>query len=124
MDIDLGGVAKNGQSHVEVVNFDKNLGAVLWSENGDNSMSSNGQPGHVKYVPGIEPENSHPGARTVMNWESGAKIVDILGHLGGSVVEHPLLTQGVILEYWDQVPHQAPCRDSASPSPCVSLSLS
>lgn len=61
MDIDLGRVDKNGQSHVEVVNFDKNLGAVLWSENGDNSMSSNGQPGQVKYVPGIEPENSQPG---------------------------------------------------------------
>ena len=32
--------------------------------------------------------------------------------------------QGVILETWDQVPHQSPCMEPASPSVCVSPSLS
>ena len=31
--------------------------------------------------------------------------------------------QGVILETWDRV-HQAPCMESASPSACISASLS
>ena len=30
------------------------------------------------------------------------------GHLGGSVVEHLSLAQGMILGSWDGVPHQAP----------------
>ena len=34
------------------------------------------------------------------------------------------LAQGVILETWDGVPRQAPCREHASPSACVSASLS
>ncbi|CAD7682007.1 unnamed protein product [Nyctereutes procyonoides] len=46
------------------------------------------------------------------------------GHLGGSVVEHLPLAQGVILESWDGVPHRAPCRDPASPSAYVSDPLS
>ena len=44
--------------------------------------------------------------------------------LGGSAVEHLPLTQGVILESRDQVPHQAPCMEPASPSACISLPLS
>ena len=32
--------------------------------------------------------------------------------------------QGMILESWDPVPRQAPCMESASPSACVSTSLS
>ena len=32
--------------------------------------------------------------------------------------------QGLILETWDQVPHQAACMETASPSACVSASLS
>ena len=43
--------------------------------------------------------------------------------MGGSVVEHLPLAQVVILESWDQVPHQAPFREPASPSACVSASL-
>ncbi|CAK7321112.1 ATP synthase subunit f, mitochondrial [Vulpes lagopus] len=31
---------------------------------------------------------------------------------------------GEILETWDQVPYQAPCTETASPSACVSASLS
>ena len=46
-----------------------------------------------------------------------------LGRLGGSVVEHLSTAQGVIPECWDQVPHQAPCRESASPSVYISASL-
>ena len=46
-----------------------------------------------------------------------------MGHLGGSVVEHLPLAQGVILESWDRVPHQAPWMEPASPSACVSASL-
>ena len=47
-----------------------------------------------------------------------------LGHLGGSAVEHLPSAQGVISGYWDLVPHQAPHRELASPSACVSASLS
>ena len=34
------------------------------------------------------------------------------------------LAQGVILESRDRLPHQAPCMEPASPSACVSASLS
>ena len=43
------------------------------------------------------------------------------GWLSGLV---PPSAQGVTLETWDQVPHQAPCTEPASPSACVSASLS
>ena len=33
----------------------------------------------------------------------------VLGHLGGSVVEHLPLAQVVIPGSWDRVPHRAPC---------------
>ena len=46
-----------------------------------------------------------------------------LGHLGGSEVEHLPLAQVVIPGSWDRVLHQAPCREPASPSACVSASL-
>ena len=45
------------------------------------------------------------------------------GSPGGSVVWRLPLAQGVILEAQDQVPHQAPCVEPASPSACVSASL-
>ena len=45
------------------------------------------------------------------------------GFLGGSVVERLPWTQGLILETQDRVPHQAPCREPASASACVSASL-
>ena len=45
------------------------------------------------------------------------------GNLGGSVVEVLPLAQGMILGSWDQVPHQAPYREPASPSVYVSASL-
>ena len=45
------------------------------------------------------------------------------GCLGGSVVECLPSAQGVILGSGDQVPHQAPCMEPASPSACVSTSL-
>ena len=48
---------------------------------------------------------------------------NILGHLGGSAVEHLPLAQGVILEARDRVPYQAPCWEPASPS-AMSLPLS
>ena len=45
--------------------------------------------------------------------------------LGGSVVKHLPLAQGIIPGSWVQVPHQAPLRDPASPyvspSLCVSI---
>ena len=49
-----------------------------------------------------------------------------LGHLGGSVVEHLPLAQGMILGSWDQVPQRAPMRNLVLPLPmslplCVSL---
>ena len=46
------------------------------------------------------------------------------GRLGGSAVEHLPSAQGMILESRDRVPHRAPCVESASPSACVSASLS
>ena len=46
------------------------------------------------------------------------------GRLGGSAVECLPSAQDVILESWDQVPHQAPCEEPASPSAYVSASLS
>ena len=49
---------------------------------------------------------------------------EILECLGGSVVGHLPLAQGMILEFRDQVPHQAPCMEPASPSACVSAPLS
>ena len=36
----------------------------------------------------------------------------------------PPSVQGVILETRDRIPHQAPCMESASPSACLSASLS
>ena len=46
------------------------------------------------------------------------------GHLGGSVGEHLPLAQGMIPRFWDRVLHGAPRRKPASPSACVSASLS
>ena len=48
----------------------------------------------------------------------------IRGSLGGSAVWHLPLAQGVILESRGQVPCRAPCMEPASPSSCVSASLS
>ena len=45
------------------------------------------------------------------------------GRLGGSVVEHLPLAQGMIPGSWDQVPHRASCMEPASPSAYVSASL-
>ena len=36
----------------------------------------------------------------------------------------PPSAQGLILEIWDRVPRRAPCMEPASPSACVSASLS
>ena len=47
-----------------------------------------------------------------------------LGRLGGSEVEHVPSAQGIILETRDRVPRRAPCTEPASPSACVSASLS
>ena len=49
---------------------------------------------------------------------------EAMGCLGGSVVEHLPLAQGVISESWDRVPRGASCMEPASPSACVSASLS
>ena len=46
-----------------------------------------------------------------------------LGRLGGSVVEHLPLVQGMIPGYHDRVPHLAPYKEPASPSAYVSASL-
>ena len=47
----------------------------------------------------------------------------LVGRLGGSVVERLPSAQGVIQESVDRVPHRAPCMEPASPSACVSASL-
>ena len=46
----------------------------------------------------------------------------IKGCLGGSVIVHLSLAQGVIPRSWDQILHQPPRRKPAFPSACVSLS--
>lgn len=46
------------------------------------------------------------------------------GSLGGSAVWRLPLAQGVILESRDRVPRRAPGMEPASPSACVSASLS
>ena len=46
-----------------------------------------------------------------------------LGCLGGSLVERLPLAEGLIPGSWDRVPHQAPHRESASPSARVSASI-
>ena len=46
-----------------------------------------------------------------------------MGHLGGSLVEHLPLAQVMILGSWDQVLHQAPHREPASPPTYVRASL-
>ena len=47
-----------------------------------------------------------------------------LGCLGGSAVKRLPWAHAVILESRDGVPHQDPCMESASPSACVTASLS
>ena len=49
---------------------------------------------------------------------------ELEGHLGGSAVEHLPLAHVVIPESQDQVLHWAPRWEPASPSVCVSASLS
>ena len=44
----------------------------------------------------------------------------VKGRLGGSMVERLPWAQGMISESWDQVLHQAPCMEPASPSAYVS----
>ena len=46
------------------------------------------------------------------------------GHLGGSAIGSLPSAQGMILESRDRVPHRAPLMEPASPSACVSASLS
>ena len=46
------------------------------------------------------------------------------GHLGGLTVVRLPLAQGVIPGVWDRVVHWAPCTEPASPSACVTASLS
>ena len=46
------------------------------------------------------------------------------GLLGGLAVERLPLARVVTLGSWDRVPHRVPCMEPASPSACVSASLS
>ena len=48
----------------------------------------------------------------------------VAGGLGGSMVEHLPLAQGLILESWDQVLHQGSCMEPASLLLPVSLPFS
>ena len=52
------------------------------------------------------------------------KNISLQGCLGRSVVERLPLAQALILGPWDRVLHQAPGREPASPSACVSASVS
>ena len=46
------------------------------------------------------------------------------GSLDSLAVWHLPSAQGMVLESRDRVPHRAPCMEPASPSACVSASLS
>ena len=46
------------------------------------------------------------------------------GCLGGSGVGHLPSAQGVLPEFWDCVPHRAPCKEPTSPSAYVPASHS
>ena len=76
-------------------------------------------------IPGSHPEPkadaqplSHPGVPVLRNFKR-----KIMGHVGGLVVEHLTLAQGIIPGYGDRVPHLASCMEPASPLACVSASL-
>ena len=56
--------------------------------------------------------------------QSVLKIRPVLGHLGGSLVEHLPLAQVVIPGSWDPVPYLAPRKEPASSLAYVSASLS
>ena len=69
---------------------------------------------------------SHCGAKTVYITACGLSSVNYShpGAPGGSVVERLPPAQGVTPGSQDRVPHWAPRREPASPSACVSASLS
>ena len=54
----------------------------------------------------------------------GFEIKPLGGSLGGAAVWRLPLAQGMILETRDRIPRRAPCVEPASPSACVSASLS
>ena len=58
-----------------------------------------------------------------MTDEEGLEELDLGQPLGPSSLAPPS-AQGVIPETRDRVPHRAPCWEPASPSACVSASLS
>ena len=57
-------------------------------------------------------------------WSHDHKTIKHLGSLGGAAVWRLPLAQGVILETRDRIPRRAPGMEPASPSACVSASLS
>ena len=67
-------------------------------------------------------ENKHPSLWSVNYCWAFKKYRP--GSLGGSVVSHLPLAQGAILESQDRGPRRAPGIETASPSACVSTSLS
>ena len=65
---------------------------------------------------------------SIFNYTSPHKIAsglktNTVGTSGGSAVEHLPLAQVMIPGTWDRVLHQAPLKESATPSACVSASL-
>ena len=57
-------------------------------------------------------------------WTGSILEIQISGSLGGAAVWRLPLAQGAILETPDRIPRRAPCMEPASPSACVSASLS
>ena len=56
-------------------------------------------------------------------WKCHLEMI-LRGSLGGAAVRRLLLAQGAILEIRDRISRWAPCMEPASPSACVSASLS
>ena len=74
----------------------------------------------MRHIGGAQYLHLHPCYRT----PRGALVAERLGQPWWHSGLAPPAACGVILETRDQVPHGAPSMEPASPSPCVSASLS
>ena len=80
------------------------------------------EAGGVNYI--AVTQDAHKGGWELILQRRQMERTRIRGSLGGSAVWRLPLAQGVILESRDRVPRRAPGMEPASPSSCVSASLS
>ena len=104
-----------GEEQEEKMTFD-----IFSQQGGRRDIPKNHNQRHKKFWPTIK--NYPVKYITQLVQKEGMGVAS--GCLGGSAVERLPLAQGVILEFWDRVPRQAPCMEPASPSACVPGPLS